>query len=196
MRNPFGRTLVVFSVSTLVVDPEADLVARCLQGDARAESEFWELFQRRVFALCLRMLGHRQDAEDVTQESLWRALRYLKGWDPERRLTPWVLKIAANRCRTALLRRSQLPAVQESLPEPQVAAAEVGDLPEAVNQALAGMRENYRRCFILFYQQELSVAEVAEVLEVPEGTVKTWLFRARKELADFLRERGFAPEGH
>jgi RNA polymerase sigma-70 factor (ECF subfamily) len=140
------------------------------------------------------MLGHRQDAEDVAQESLWRAVRYLKGWDPSRQLTPWVLKIAANRCRTALGKRQQTPIPTEEVPHVEVAPVAISDVPEAISRGLLELRENYRECFILFYQQELSVLEVAEILEVPEGTVKTWLFRARKELAHYLRERGFAPE--
>ncbi len=182
-------------VSTqIVAESETELVQRCLEGDASAQAEFVALFERRVFALCLRMLGHRQDAEDVAQDALLRSVRYLKGWDASRRLVPWVLKIAANRCRTALSKRSKIPAPAEYLPEQLVHPVPISDLAEVVQQGLAELREDYRHCFVLFYQQELSVAEVAEVLEVPEGTVKIWLFRARKELAIYLRERGFAPD--
>lgn len=177
-----------------MADSETELVQRCLEGDAAAQAEFVALFERRVFALCLRMLGHRQDAEDVAQESLLRAVRYLKGWDVSRRLTPWVLKIAANRCRTALTRRSGVPTPMEEFPEPAVSPVASGELDEEIQRGLNGLREDYRNCFLLFYQQELSVLEVAETLEIPEGTVKTWLFRARKELAEYLRERGFAPD--
>lgn len=177
-----------------MADSETALVQRCLKGDTAAQAEFVSLFERRVFALCLRMLGHRQDAEDVAQESLLRSIRYLKGWDAERGLTPWVLKIAANRCRTALGKRAKVPIPAEEFPHPEVQPAPISDLAEAVQQGLAAVRENYRQCFVLFYQQELSVAEVAGILEVPEGTVKTWLFRVRNELANYLRERGFSPE--
>ena len=61
-------------------------------------------FQGQVFGLCYRMLGHRQDAEDVTQESFSRALRSLKSWDNQRAFRPWLMAIAGNRCRTWLVR--------------------------------------------------------------------------------------------
>ncbi|MCA9044749.1 MAG: RNA polymerase sigma factor [Planctomycetaceae bacterium] len=177
-----------------MTNSETELVQRCLSGDAAAQAEFVSLFERRVFALCLRMLNHRQDAEDVAQETLLRALRYLPGWDTSRRLAPWVLKIAANRCRTSLSRRNSIPIPCEETPDIEVAPVHVTDVADEVQRGLSGLRENYRECFILFYQQELSVAEVSEVMQIPEGTVKTWLFRARKEMAHYLRERGLAPD--
>ncbi len=63
--------------------------------------ELVETFRGQVFGLCYRMLRHRQDAEDVAQESFVRALRSLKSWDQKREFLPWLLAIAANRCRTA-----------------------------------------------------------------------------------------------
>ena len=177
-----------------MADSQTDMVQRCLEGEESAQVEFVNLFQHRVFALCLRMLGHRQDAEDVTQDVLVRALRYLKSWDSSRELAPWVLKIAANRCRTALSQRSTRPLPVELSVEPETPISEVEGVAEEVNRGLSGLREDHRACFVLFYQQELSVAEVAEVMDVPAGTVKTWLFRARKELADYLRKRGLGPE--
>ena len=68
------------------------------------------------------------------------------------------------------------------------------DLAEELQLALETLREDQRICFVLFYQQELGCAEIAEVMECPEGTVKIWLHRARHELADHLRRRGILPE--
>merc|ERR1712014_30653 len=95
--------------SRFVPEEHVELAQRCLDGDQSALREFVESFQQQVFALCLKMLRHRQDAEDTAQESLLRAVRYLKSWDPNQPLTPWVLKIAANRCRTALGKRNRTP---------------------------------------------------------------------------------------
>lgn len=154
--------------------------------------ELVERFERPVFAVCLRMLRHRQDAEDVAQESLVRMVKHLGGWDGSRELLPWVLAIAANRCRTALVRRSRRPIPAESLPEPVAPPPpQPAGLGEEVEQALGQLREDHRVCFTLYYEQELSVIEIGEIMGVPEGTIKTWLHRARKQLADLLRSRGY-----
>jgi RNA polymerase sigma-70 factor (ECF subfamily) len=175
----------------LSVSSDVDLVARCLQGDAGATRKLVEQFERPVFSLCLRMLRHRQDAEDVAQESLTRMVRHLAGWDGARELLPWVLAIAANRCRTALERRGRRPVVLASLPEPAAPAATApAGIGEEVQQALAELREEHRECFVLFYEQELSILEISEIMNVPDGTIKTWLHRARKQLAERLRARG------
>lgn len=67
------------------------------------------------------------------------------------------------------------------------------DLAEELTRALETVREDYRLCFILYHQQELTVTEISETLSCPEGTVKIWLYRARRELADILRRRGVVP---
>lgn len=178
---------------------DVPLVQRCLAGDAGAIREFVGRFQGGVFAVCLQMLRHWQDAEDVSQESLVRAVRHLRHWDMVRPLAPWIMTIAMNRCRTHLSkgRRQARPnLLAEDLPAVSERVDRV-DLGEELDQAVAGLRDNYRECFLLFHQQELSLQEVAEILECPVGTVKTWLHRARKELAERLRERGIVNEvGH
>ena len=83
-------------------DPK--LVRRCLRGDSEPCSR-WSPLPGRVFGLCVRLLNHRQDAEDVTQEVFLRVFRSLQGWDPTRALRPWIVGIAVNRCRTWLAQR-------------------------------------------------------------------------------------------
>jgi RNA polymerase sigma-70 factor, ECF subfamily len=180
-----------------VADDLSELVRSCLAGEPSAQRAFVERFQQRVFSLCFRMLGHRHDAEDAAQESLLRALRHLDHWDSARPLEPWVLAIAANRCRTAMERRSRRPAPSATLPELAEADKQVGnDLGEELQRAVDQLRGNYRETFILFYQQELSCEDIGGMLGVPEGTVKTWLHRARKELVETLRQRGISPEAN
>lgn len=174
-------------------DDEAALVRRCLAGDEGALRAFVERFQGSVFGLCFRMLGHRHDAEDVAQDVFLRALRGLRGWDARRPLRPWLLTIAANRCRTALGRRQRRPVESDQAAPPAVASTADGELAEELQLALASLREDYRLCFTLFYEQELSCAEIGTVLGCPPGTVKTWLYRARRELAEFLQRRGVTP---
>ena len=90
------------------------LVEALRAGDPRAPGLLIDRYQGVIFGLCLRMMGHRHDAEDVMQETFLRALRGVSGFDGGRPLRPWLLGIAANRCRTALSRRGRRPATVEA----------------------------------------------------------------------------------
>ncbi|MBI3463715.1 MAG: RNA polymerase sigma factor, partial [Planctomycetes bacterium] len=106
------------------------------------------------------------------------------------------LAIAANRCRTILAqrgRRQALVRLVHRLPDPEVPATS-GDLAEEIQRALDRLPAKQRLAFVLFHEQDLGCAEVAAVLRCPEGTVKTWLHRARRQIADDLQRRGVVPE--
>ena len=184
------------TTSELVDDLRA-LVRRCLTGDQGAMLALVDRFRGQVFGLCYRMLGQRQDAEDVAQETFVRVLKNLHRWDATRDFEPWLLAIAGNRCRTALSTRKRRPAAEilpEQLPDglPDIQAAR--NLAEEVNLALAQIRADYRQAFVLFHEQELSYGEIAEAMNVPLGTIKTWVHRARRELIDQLNRRGVVAE--
>jgi RNA polymerase sigma-70 factor (ECF subfamily) len=179
----------------LFVTDDGNLVRGCLAGNVDSLREFVQRFQSSVFGLCFRMLSHREDAEDVSQEVFLRAFRSLSQWDPARPLAPWLLTIAANRCRTWLSQRVRrdLPAeFAESVADPSGGAPRL-DLAEELQLALDRIREEYRLCFILYHLNELSLGEIAEIIGAPAGTIKTWLRRARLELADHLQRRSIVP---
>ncbi|WP_437194169.1 RNA polymerase sigma factor [Planctomicrobium sp. SH527] len=169
------------------------LAERCLRGDGDALREFVQLYQQQIFSLCFKMLGHREDAEDVAQESLVRALKYLGSWDSSQPLTPWVMKIAANRCRTAMTKRAKHPVSGEFDDVVKISQVDNAGLAEELQLALDVLQEHQRMCFVLFYEQELGISEIAVIMDAPEGTIKTWLHRSRKLMAQRLRERGMAP---
>lgn len=171
---------------------DRELAAKCLTGDQTAIRAFVEHFQGLVFGICLRRLKNRQDAEDVAQQTLVRAVRHLGHWDAERPLTPWVLTIAINRCRThQAAKKHPTQAFDPAIDSPATTSRQgTLDLAEELELALRQVRDEYRTCFVLFHEQELSISEVAEIMKCPEGTVKTWLHRARRELAEFLIQRG------
>ncbi|HEX4148636.1 MAG TPA: sigma-70 family RNA polymerase sigma factor [Pirellulales bacterium] len=173
------------------------LVDDCRRGDERAMAALVDRFRDRVFGLCLRMVGQRQDAEDVTQETFVRALRSLSSWDSQRDFQPWLLAIAGNRCRTLLAARKRRPQAQhavELLPDTSPDSQQAKAVREELQLALSSLREEYRQAFVLFHNGQLSYAEIAVALDCPVGTVKTWVHRARRELADRLRQRGFLQE--
>lgn len=173
------------------------LVNQCLDGNQSAMQEFVDRFRGQVFGLCYRMLGQREDAEDATQETMVRVVKNLQRWDQDRAFEPWLLTIAGNRCRTRLAKRMRRPT-NISLEYPIEDRSELvrdGELlAEEVNLAVAQLREEYRRAFALFYEKELCYAEIAQAMDVPLGTVKTWVHRARREIVLRLRKRGVLGE--
>ncbi len=178
-------------------DDVRELVDRSLRGDQSAMLMLVDLYRGQVFGLCYRMLRHRQDAEDVAQETFVRALRSLHRWDCEREFLPWLLAIAGNRCRTLLSSRMRQPATSslvEHLSDNALEHAEARNLAEEVELALGTLRAEYRQAFLLFHQHELSYAEISAALDCPLGTVKTWVHRARRELITKLAQRGVVQE--
>jgi RNA polymerase sigma-70 factor (ECF subfamily) len=173
------------------------LVRRCLAGDQVSMLALVERYQGQVFGLCYRMLGQRQDAEDAAQETFVRVLKNLHRWDQERDFEPWLLAIAGNRCRTALATRKRRPRWESEVElladdEPQPWPAQ--QLAEEVRLALCKLRSEYRQAFILFHEHEMSYAQIADAMDIPLGTVKTWVHRARRDLVDHLRQRGVIAE--
>jgi RNA polymerase sigma-70 factor (ECF subfamily) len=176
---------------------DASLVRRCLRGEDAAISLLVDRFQTDVYGLCIRILHHRQDAEDVCQEVFLRIFRSLDTWDPSRPLRPWILGIAVNRCRTWLSQRQRRPETVDYLQEVAATRPEEDDSFELlgeIHQALATLRDDYRLVFLLFHEQGQSYEEIALAVDRPVGTVKTWLHRARTEILGRLQQRGMIEE--
>ena len=171
------------------------LVKAIRSGDPQATRLLVERFHGIVFGLCYRMLNHRQDAEDVTQETFLRALRAIFGFDAARPIGPWLLEIAANRCHTALALRMRRPkfapvSATEDHANPRPGVNDPDNLAGELERAVNRLRPEYRLVFTLDHEQNLSYEEIAQSVDRPVGTVKTWLHRARAELAEHLARRG------
>ena len=172
---------------------EAALIRRANDGDQEAFRILVERYQGAVYNLAYRMLGDPQEAEDAAQEIFVRIYRQLARYDPERKFSTWVLTIATNYCIDQLRRRRmQLVPLENIIPWAR--AREAGPEGEAlsresrdeVQRLLRELPEKYRAVLILRYWQDLSCAEIADILKLPEGTVKTQLHRARKALGQLI----------
>ncbi len=175
---------------------EAHEVRRCLRGDAGAIRALVERFQGDVFTLCFRLLAHRHDAEDVTQETFVRVFRSLRRWDSSRPLRPWILAIAANRCRTWRARQARRPHPVPCLEE-TLAASRSHDADELLSEidcAVQLLRPALQEAFVLYHEHGQSYDAIAEMLGRPVGTVKTWLHRARLQVLERLQRRGMVSE--
>lgn len=175
---------------------DASLVRRCLRGDDVAVLALVEQFQADVFGLCVRLLHHRHDAEDVSQEVFLRVFRSLRRWDSRRPLKPWIMGIAVNRCRTWLAQRARRPEPVEYLHETAAGppADDGAELTREIQSALSELRLEYRGVFVMYHEQGLPYEQIAQALGKPVGTIKTWLHRARLEILDRLRRRGMVSE--
>lgn len=175
----------------------SSIVGRCLAGHQASISQLVDRFRGQVFGLCLSMLRHREDAEDATQETFVRVVKNLHRWDKDRAFEPWLLTIAGNRCRTQLAKKGRRIAFQPldfPVEDRRFIPNAAQPLREEVQLILDSLRDEYRLAFELFHDRGLSYLEIAESLDVPLGTVKTWVHRARKELISKLRLRGILSE--
>ncbi len=178
---------------------EALLIERSREGDQDAFRQLVERYQGAVHNLAYRMLGDPNDAEDAAQEIFMRIYRQLGRYDPSRKFSTWTLAIATNYCIDQLRRRRmQLVPLENIIPWAR--SREVGPEGEAITQEarddvqrlIMRLPEKYRAPLVLRYFEELSCAEIAEVLGMPEGTVKTQIHRARKALGKALSGGGGA----
>ena len=150
-----------------------------------------ERYSRKVFHLAFSMVRNETQAEDMTQEILLRAWKGLPGYHGGASLSTWLYTIARNTCLTELKRRAARPTVSlhepelegalESLPALQTSDRESG-LAMDVNHLLEQLPKKYRQVVTLFYLEQKSYEEVGSLLGLPLGTVKTFLYRAKKEL--------------
>jgi RNA polymerase sigma-70 factor, ECF subfamily len=197
---------------------DAELVVRALTregsgagaGSEEAYAALLGRYERPVFTLVLRMVRDRTVAEDLAQEAFVKAFSKLATYDPSRKFSSWLFKVAHN---TAIdhLRRREVATVSIDEPvgdeadgparqmedeegETPDAAAERSDLSRALTRAVGHLRPEYREVVALRYQGGLEYGEIVEATGFPLGTVKTYLHRARKELAERLTAEGWAPE--
>ncbi|KPK88650.1 hypothetical protein AMJ80_10805 [bacterium SM23_31] len=173
-----------------------DLIERITSGDKQAFKEFIERYRRLISHIVFRMVDNTADREDVCQEIFIKAYKNLKNFKFQSQLSTWIGKIAFNSC-VNYLRKLKIPmfddiSIEEETfdtvqweneehesPEHEI---EKRDIANRIKSAVSRLPANHRTIITLYHIDEMSYAQIGEIMELPEGTVKSYLFRARKLL--------------
>ena len=185
--------------------PDADLVALAQEGRESAYQELVRRYERPVFSLIFRMVRDREVAEDLAQDSFIKVLNNIDRYRPEFKLSSWLFKIA-NNVAIDFLRKRQLDTVSidgsphagsaseieatsfdvVSRQESALEEMEAKELGSSIERAIAQLRPEYRSCIMLRHVEGRSYEEIAATLDLPLGTVKTYIHRARHQLREAL----------
>ncbi len=188
------------------LDPEYSLVSQCLTGDETAWEELVRQYTRQVYALCYRFTGSSAESQDLTQEVFVRVFRTLRSFrSSEGSFGTWLTRVTRNllidhyrRTRQERLTNSieeQLPVLEQEgpsgaiRPDQALAGRETSEILQAALQKLS---PDLREAVILRDLQEMEYREIAQVLNIPEGTVKSRINRGRAELGRLLRKQKLA----
>ena len=172
-------------------------IQKVLKGDQNAFAEIVELYQHQLYQICYRMLNNKHEAEDIAQEAFMRAYVNIHTFDQQRKFSTWLYRITTNLCIDRI--RKKKPdyhldaevrgteglnmyssiANDDQLPEEELMRMEV---QERVQYEISRLPDKYRAAIVLKYIEELPLAEISEILDLPLGTVKTRIHRGREAL--------------
>ncbi len=184
---------------------DQQVVERASTGSEAAYRELVRRYQRPVFSLIYRMVRDRELAEDLTQETFVKVLNAIDRYRPEYKFSSWIFKIANNAAIDHLRRREldtlsldggpdamtpdRVQATSLQLgdgAESQLEELEARELGTQIERAIGALRPEYRACIIMRHVEGRAYDEIADVLDLPLGTVKTYIHRARAELRESL----------
>jgi RNA polymerase sigma-70 factor (ECF subfamily) len=203
------HTLAPWRDVPLPEEIEAKLIERLVARDERAFNELVRAYERRIYALVLRMLGNRAEAEDLAQEVFVQVFKAIGSFRGDSKLSTWIYRIAINLCknRTKYLRvrhtdeQQELEAVAERVPLGEARRANVGQVERPdemlagrqleliVQEAILEIEPSFRECLVLRDVEELTYEEIAEITGLAAGTVKSRIHRARAMLREIVEKR-------
>jgi RNA polymerase sigma-70 factor (ECF subfamily) len=185
--------------------PDHELVARARKGSEAAYRELLGRYQRPVFSLVYRMVRDRERAEDLAQETFVKVFNNIERYDPKYKFSSWIFKIATNVAIDAIRKKepetvsldgSRHARTDEELEATRIQVASGEENPEEllearelgteIEHAIGRLRPEYRTAIVLRHVEGRAYEEIAEIMDVPLGTVKTYIHRARGELKESL----------
>jgi RNA polymerase sigma-70 factor (ECF subfamily) len=178
-------------------DVEVDWIRQSQAGNSYAFSQLVEIYQTPVYNLCYRMLGDAYEAEDAAQEAFLRAYKSIDSYDPGRSFSTWLLSIAAHHCIDQIRRRRMTIVPFEALPYEEVpdpapnpeSSVTTHEEQRRVQALLGALNPTDRAAMIMLYWYDYSYEEISDALDLSVSAVKSRLHRARKELAQTLRDQ-------
>jgi len=171
------------------------LVRRCLDGDTIAFADLVDRYQKVLFNVALRMLQNREDAMDATQTAFIKAYEKLGTFDPAFKFFSWIYKILVNESLNLLARRKPQDELDSGIISPGKTPEDehvASSLQDRVRSAVLRLPIEYQRVIVLRHFGNLSYRDMSEAMDLPEKTVKSRLFTARRMLRDLLTEQGVA----
>jgi len=177
-------------------DPLSDLelVNLSKQGDTDAFSELVRRHQHIVYNVSYRFMRDQALSEDMAQDAFLKAFRLLKGFRGDCSFSTWMYRVTCSVCLTELNRRKRrgevelMPAHGGAAPD---AALESSDLPDHIRRCVGLLPDHYAQVITLYYLKGVNYDEIADVMAIPMGTLKTWMFRARKQLRSIVEKEVF-----
>jgi RNA polymerase sigma-70 factor (ECF subfamily) len=181
-------------------EPDAAWLARLRVHEAGAFTQLIECYERPMFNVAYRMLGSAAEAADATQDVFLKVFENIAGYDPKYRLFSWIYRIAVNESIDRLKHRRHAETVAIDVEDFPLASAERGpeqvagdaQMHDLIQTALMELRYDHRVVIVLRHFAECSYAQMAEILHIPEKTVKSRLYSARQELHGKLCAYGVA----
>jgi len=190
------------------LEKEKSFLEKCRAGDSAAFNHIVSYYNSRAYYYALSILHNHHDALDLAQESFVRAFRAINTFDTSKPFLPWLLRIIRNLCFNELKKKKRraenpgpvednifLEKISAKTKTPYETAADK-ELTETIKKALKKLPEAQREVVFLFHFQELTYEEIAEVMDVPVGTVMSRLFHGRKKLAEILKNLATKAQRH
>lgn len=176
-----------------------DLIRRAKDGDRRAFGELVRRYQRKVYALCFRLGGSHDVADDLTQEAFIRAFQAISSFDEAYPFGAWIMRIASNNAINFIKRQKfQVAGEEGEMIIEQEATSQISDDPEQnlsqqemdkrYQEAINNLPPDFRTVFVLRMHEELSYEEIAARMKISVGTVMSRLHRARQRLVEELKD--------
>lgn len=199
------RSLPTLMALDLVHTPDHELVAHACSGSEGAYRELLGRYQRPVFSLVYRMVRDREQAEDLAQETFVKVFNNIERYDPQYKFSSWIFKIASNlaidhlrrkELQTVSLDGSRMAQTAEEVEASRISVASDDETPEEaleakelgaeIERAIGKLRPEYRTAILLRHVEGRPYEEIAVIMGIPLGTVKTFIHRARLELREAL----------
>ncbi|MFT6756093.1 MAG: RNA polymerase sigma factor (sigma-70 family) [Urechidicola sp.] len=181
----------------MAINDDDYYIKKTLEGDSNSFSVLVERYQNMVFALALKMLKHREESEEVSQDTFIKVYKSLSKFNGESKFSTWIYRIAYNTCLDRIKKNSkynnnveinEITSNEISHTESIFDSLENKERSIIVKQCMDKLPEDERIIIHLFYFEELSLKEIVEIVSMTEGNVKVKLFRARKKLFSIFKE--------